>query len=797
MSNYNVEKLTTLIKSSLEDLGTTYKVASDNQFYKATASVFRNILEQKHKEFIAKANQKGQKQVYYLSMEFLMGRSLKTTIHNLELVKQATESLKEMGVNLENLYELEPDAGLGNGGLGRLAACFLDSLATLNYPATGYSICYEFGIFKQKLVDGWQTELPDNWLPGGDVWLKEAPQSAIEVKFGGDITEMWDGSCHYVTGQNFTTVNAIPVDMYVSGFSGEGVSLLRLWKAQSPAFDMDLFNSGDYIKALGKSTHAEAISKVLYPNDNHTQGKMLRLRQQYFLCAASIGDIINKHMATYGTLDNLSEKVAIHINDTHPTLAIPELMRILLDDCGYSWDNAWEIVTKTFAYTNHTVMSEALECWNECLFQNLLPRIHQIIFEINNRFVYDLTKFFDNDKPKIDHMSIVQDNCIKMANLCVHAGHSVNGVSKLHSEIIKDDLFHDFYLYTPEKFNNVTNGIAYRRWLSQSNPRLTSLITDAIGDKFIKDASELQKLIPFEKDLSFLKNLADVKHQNKIDFSNYISKTTGISLNTDSIFDVQVKRLHEYKRQHLNALNIVSEFKYLLENPDADFVPKTYIFGAKAAPGYFLAKQIIKLIYTLSTEIEKHPKIREKLRVLYLEDYRVTLSEMLMPASEVSEQISLAGTEASGTGNMKLMLNGALTIGTFDGANIEICESAGKENMFTFGLLTNEVNELKKSGYFPMNYYNKSQNIRDAINFLSKGIGGVSFEEITNSLRHHDPYMVLADFDDYQKTQALVSKTYTDTNKWNKMSLANIAGSRIFSADRSIEEYATKIWNLK
>ena len=648
--NYTKKQIIDLLTANLENkMSISPDKASDQQFYKALSSVMVGILHDKRKRFITHAISNEQKQVYYLSMEFLMGRSLKNTIYNLEMVKPVSEALKEFNVNLENLYEYEQDAGLGNGGLGRLAACYLDSLATLEYPATGYSICYEFGIFKQKIIDGWQTELPDNWLPSGEIWLTPVPDAAVEVRFGGDVQEFWDRGYHHVNHINYTTVNAVPYDMYVSGYNSSGVSLLRLWKAQSPAFDMESFNQGDYVGALGQNSIAQAISKILYPNDNHMQGKALRLKQQYFMCAASIGDIVNNHMNTYGTLDNLAEKVAIHINDTHPTLAIPELMRILLDDCGYSWDKAWSIVKGTFAYTNHTVMKEALECWNEDLLHSLLPRIYQIIIEINNRFSDACMMATCGNIPKVSDMAILSNHQIRMANLCVAASHSVNGVSKLHSQIIKDDVFHNFYEMEPEKFKNVTNGIAYRRWLYQSNPGLTKLLSETIGPGFLKDPSKLSKFKKYQNDSAVLEKLEQVKLENKQRFAKYIQKETGIVLNTDSIFDVQVKRLHEYKRQHLNALNIIAEYRYLLENPNADFVPKTYIVGAKAAPGYFLAKQIIKLLCSLSAEIEKNKAVRDKLRICYNEDYRVTMSELLMPASEISEQISLAGTEAYGT----------------------------------------------------------------------------------------------------------------------------------------------------
>ncbi len=784
------------IKDNLTNvIGIAENMAENKDIYQAVAMFVSNLAKENYTHFISKANSEGRKRVYYLSMEFLMGRSLKTTLYNLGLVDVAEEALKPYHVTLEDLYDYEPDAGLGNGGLGRLAACYLDSLATTGYPATGYSICYEFGIFKQKIIEGWQNELPDNWLPGGGIWLHRVPDRAVEVHFGGEIEERWEDGYHYVNYKNYDTVQAIPYDMYVSGFGGKGTSQLRLWRAQSPAFDMEKFNNGDYVNALGQSAMAQAISKVLYPNDNHVEGKLLRLRQQYFLCSASINDIITRHMATYGTLENLADKVAIHINDTHPTLAIPELMRLLLDECGYSWEKAWDITTRTFAYTNHTVMSEALECWNESMFKMLLPRIYQIITEINNRFSKDVYDYYGNSD-KVNQLAIIANHQVRMAHLCIVGSHSVNGVSKLHSQILKDDVFHDFYCMMPHKFTNVTNGIAYRRWLYQSNPGLTKLLKEHIGDGFLTDGAELSKIKKYANNKTFLTELAKVKRENKVRLAEYVKKANGIVIDPDSIFDVQVKRLHEYKRQHLNALNIMTDYRLLLENPNMDFVPKTYIFGAKAAPGYYLAKQIIKLICTLAKTIDSDPKIREKLQVVFLEDYRVTLSELLMPASEVSEQISLAGTEASGTGNMKLMLNGAITLGTKDGANIEIGEAVGDENIVNFGMTADEVAELKARGYHPQQYYQSNENIRKAIDMLTNGIGGVRFDEIANQLRNNDTYMALADFDSYRAAQQKISEIYRDPMKFSNMSLMNIAGAGIFSADRAIHEYAHNIWHL-
>ncbi len=777
------------------DFQTTPEEASDQQVYEALSRIVVGILKAKRRHFTVRNRSEGKKKVYYLSMEFLMGRSLKTSIYNLEMVDETVGMLKEFGISINGIYEMEPDAGLGNGGLGRLAACYLDALAADGYHATGYSILYEYGIFKQKLDEGWQTELPDNWLPGGSALLVPVPTAAVEVRFDGNLKEYWDNSFHCVELENYTSVMAVPYDMFVSGYDSEAVSKLRLWKAEVPSFDMQRFISGDYSKALGRNIMSQAITKVLYPNDNHAEGKSLRLRQQYFLVAASVGDIVNTHMNVYGTLDNLADKVAIHINDTHPTLAIPELMRIMLDDCGYDWDAAWDIVTKTFAYTNHTVMPEALEKWDCNLVKGVMPRIFSIIVEINERYCRQLWDKYQ-DQEKVTHMSIIENNMIKMATLCVHACHHVNGVAKIHSEIIKRETFKDEYEYTPEKFTNVTNGIAYRRWLYQSNEGLTDLLRETIGDGFLKDASQLAKFRKFSEDKSVLERLNRIKNENKARFAKYVKNEYGVTLNTDSIFDVQVKRLHEYKRQQLNALNIIAEYNYLKANPDAPFVPKTYIFAAKAAPGYYMAKQIIKLIWNISEELKKDPKINEKLSVIFMEDYCVSLSEILMPAAEISEQISLAGTEASGTGNMKLMINGAVTLGTLDGANVEIFEQVGEENILLFGMNVDEV-EAAKPNYKAMDFYNSNGVLRSAVDLLSEGINGEKFHEIANSLKNVDPYMAFADFASYQNAQRRASELYSDRMKWAKMSLANIAGAGIFSADRSVDEYARYIWQLQ
>lgn len=769
--------------------------ATDEQFYKAVAMIVRDRLSAQNSEFRHVADGQDSKQIYYLCMEFLMGRSLRNNLYNLGLVETFDAALDSMGVKLEKLYEQEPDAGLGNGGLGRLAACYLDGLATNGFQSMGYSIRYEAGIFKQKLVDGWQTELPDFWLPGGDVWLVPREERACEVKFEGRIEDSWDGDYHHVNHVDANVVTAIPYDMYVSG-KGKGVSRLRLWASKKPDFDMKLFNEGSYVKAMEQSAMAEAISKVLYPADNSPEGKSLRLRQQYFLVSASIQDIIQRHLTKYGTLDNLPDKIAIHINDTHPTMAIPELMRIMLDECGYGWDEAWSLVTRTVAYTNHTVMKEALECWSEELYSRLLPRIYQITKEIDNRFrayVWSAT----HDADKVERMAIVSNGIVRMANLCVAGSHSVNGVSALHSEILKDTVFNDFYTLTPDKFCNVTNGIAFRRWICQADPKLTEYITELIGDKFITQSNELEKLRKFKDDKKVLNKLIEIKRENKVRFAKMVKKRNGIDIDPDSIFDVQVKRLHEYKRQQLNVLNIIAEYQMLKANPNADYYPKTYIFASKAAPGYFMAKKIIELIDALSKVINNDPGVNGKLKVVFVEDYNVSVAEVLMPAADISEQISLAGTEASGTGNMKLMLNGAITLGTLDGANVEIHDAVGDENIFIFGMKTPDVENLKRAGYNPQNYLNNNETLRNAVDFIRNGVNGKRFDEIVSSLTNSDPYMALADFADYQKAQKAVSKAYADRENFAKMSLMNISGAGIFSADRSIMDYADYIWNTK
>ena len=792
---YTKREFEKLLKDKLmSECNVTIDAASADQIYRCLAMITRQIMSDRQKQYQSKVLGEGKKQVYYLCMEFLMGRSLRTSLFNLGLNEVAESVLADADVKIDTIYEQEPDAGLGNGGLGRLAACYLDGMATDGIPGTGYSILYEYGIFKQKIVDGWQQETADNWLPGGQVWIKSHPDQAQEIRFDGQAIETWEGGFHHVKYENYNSVIAVPNDMYVAGYGSNGVSKLRLWQAKAPSFDMSSFNAGNYNTAISQSASAELISKILYPNDNHTEGKILRLRQQYFFSAASIADILQNHLNQYGTLDNLPDKVAIQLNDTHPTVAIPEMMRILLDECSYEWDAAFDICRKVFAYTNHTVMSEALEKWNADIFRNTLPRIWQIVCEMDRRCRADLAKAFPGDQGKIDYMAIIGDNQVRTANICAYTCHAINGVSKLHSEIIKDSVFHDYFLYKPQAFKNVTNGIAYRRWLLCSNPGLTHLLEETIGDGFKTDASELKKLEKFVDDKTVQAAAAKVKRENKANFANYLQKATGQVIDPDSIFDCQVKRMHEYKRQHLNALNIAAEYLYLKNNPNAEFTPKTYIFGAKAAPGYYMAKQMIRMICKLGKLIDEDPAVRGKLRIVYLEDYCVSLSERLMPASEVSEQISLAGTEASGTGNMKFMLNGAITLGTLDGANVEIADAAGHENEIIFGMLTPEVNALKGMGYHPNAFISGDNTAMAVLDFLEKGWNGENFSEVTSNLRNSDPYMVMADFKDYRRAQHDLQELYRDRQKWNHMSLKNISNAGIFSADRSIMDYARDIW---
>ncbi len=802
MAGINKTEIKRLIELTLaKNFGVRADEATENMAYRALCTVVKDILTEKRLEYKNKVRSGGYKQIYYMSMEFLLGRSLRNHLYNIGLLNAASGAVKELGFDIDKLMTLEPDAGLGNGGLGRLAAAYLDSLTSLGYPAGGFSIRYDYGIFEQKIVDGWQMEMPDNWLTDGDVWLNKRDE-VFEVKFGGRVEEHWENGRLICEQKGHTTILAVPYDMNISGYGSDAVNVLRLWSAKSPVeLDMSMFSRGEYVKAVEAQAMAESISKVLYPADNHIEGKSLRLKQQYFFVSASIQSILFKHLKYNKDLSNLSEKIAIHINDTHPTLCIPELMRILLDDYGWSWDDAWKTVTEVISYTNHTVMQEALERWPQSLFKSLLPRIYQIIKEINQRYCADLWNVFPGDWQKISNNAILSDSEIRMANLCLVASHTVNGVSALHSDILKNDVFADYYKVAPEKFTNVTNGITHRRWLCEANPLLAKLIKDLIGDKFVKNADELEKLMAYQGNRDVLDKLAEIKRQNKVRLGEYILKTTGVVVNPDSIFDVQVKRLHEYKRQLLNALHILHLYNMIKADPNVDIEPRTFVFGAKAASSYYMAKLIIRLIYMIGKMVNDDPDVRGRLKVVFLENYRVSLAEIIMPASEISEQISTAGKEASGTGNMKFMINGAVTIGTMDGANVEIHERVGDENIFIFGLLAEEVEKLK-GHYNPTSYYNSDHRIKAIIDLLRKGIAGTNFGEIADSLTvgrggGADPYMVLADFGSYVDAQSKVSEAYRDRYRFEKMSLVNIARSGFFAADRSVEEYAQRIWRLK
>ena len=774
--------------------------ADSNQVYRALSIVIRDLLLHKRNEFINKQN--NNKQVYYMCMEFLIGKSLRNNLYNLNIENETKEALKKYNLTLEELCLIEKDPGLGNGGLGRLAACFMDSLATQNYPAVGFSIKYEFGLFKQKIIDGWQTELPDDWLSASDVWLIPKTEERVIVKFDGSIREEWSPEGLKIYHDFPTEVEAIPYDLMISGYKSDGVSLLRLWESRSlNSFDMNLFSQGDYIRALSEDSMAEAISKVLYPADNHNEGKILRLKQQYFLVSASAQNIVNNHIKKYKSLDNFSEKNAIHINDTHPALIIPELMRIFMDEYRLSWEKAWNLVVNTVSYTNHTVMTEALETFDENIVKSKLPRIYMIIQEINKRFLREAASKY-NDYNKALNMSIFGFGRVNMANLCIIGSHKVNGVAHLHSEILKRTVFKNFYDYSPDKFLNVTNGITHRRWLNQANPLLKELIEDLVGLDYVTNPEKLNTLKFYKDDDSVLNRLGEIKYQNKMILAEYVRKNNHIDLNINSIFDIQAKRLHEYKRQLLNILRIISIIIDINEGNTVDIVPETFIFAAKAAPGYHRAKEIIQLIFALSEYINKNTFIKKYINVVFLENYSVSLAEIIIPAGELSEQISLAGKEASGTGNMKFMLNGAITIGTYDGANVEIISEVGEDNFFLFGMRDYEVEELWSHGYSSTLYYQKNPKIRKIIDFLNRGISGKSFESISKYLIGGpvvgDPYMCFADFDNYMDVHHKASQLYyNDKIKWNKMSLINIASAGKFSSDRTIREYADNIWGLR
>ena len=795
------DKLTTLFTDTCNRMfGCGLEETTEKQMYKVICATTREMLAERRRAFQKKVREEERKQVYYMSMEFLVGTSLRNNLYNLGILDQVSDFLEARGFSLEKLCALEPDAGLGNGGLGRLASCYMDSATGLDYPVTGFSIRYEFGIFRQKIVDGWQMEFPDNWLDMGDVWLRPREDDAVEVHFGGEVHEWWDNGQFKVAHVNYEAVRAVPHDMYISGYGGKAVNRLVLWSAKLPqSFDMAAFSRGDYVRALESNTMAETISKVLYPADDHISGKRLRLKQQYLLVSASLQSILAAHFKQYKTLSNLGEKVAIHINDTHPALCVPELMRLLMDQYHYGWDEAWEITGKTLSYTNHTVMSEALERWSIDLFREQLPRIFTITQEINRRLMEKLRAFYGDDQGKLDYMAVIANGEVRMANLCLSVCHMVNGVSQLHTDILKDGIFHDYYVMDQSRFMNVTNGIAYRRWLCQSNPGLTSYLKDLIGDGFTKDAMELEQLLKYKGDAGVLEKLRSIKRENKVRLAKRIAEENGVFVDPDSLFDVQIKRLHEYKRQLLNVLHILALYNEIKDHPDADFTPRTFIFAAKASAGYVRAKQIISLIVAVSNLVNSDPVTRDKLKVVFMEDYKVSLAEIIIPAADISEQISIAGKEASGTGNMKLMINGAVTLGTLDGANVEIHQQVGDENMFLFGMHADEVEALWRRGYSPREFL--TPELERVLQMLTSGALGQRFDDIvasllTNRFGTADSFMTIADFQDYARAQRDVSAAFPDWKRFTDMSLVNIAKAGVFSADRAVKQYAQSIWDL-
>ena len=791
--------------------GKVLEDATPRMIYTACALTARDKIMEMWAKSHKTVKEEGSKKLYYLSFEFLMGRLLCTNILNLMQTENYEVVLKDLGYSLQEVAELENDAGLGNGGLGRLAACFIDSLTTLDLPAYGCTLRYEYGLFQQKIVDGYQTELPDPWLEYGNAWEIPRPEESVEVKFGGNVWSEWvDGKMvfHY---DNVRTVVAMPYDVPLVGYDSKIVNKLRLWSAKCPDhMNMKAFNEGDYIRATEEKELAEVISKVLYPEDNHTEGKELRLKQQYFLVSATLQWILREFEQRNGAnWSKLPDKVVIHINDTHPTMAIPELMRILMDEKGLGWDEAWDIVTHTFAYTNHTVLSEALEKWPQDMFKRILPRLYMIVEEMHSRLMARLEAFYPGDKGKHDWMAILCNNQVHMANICLASCFAVNGVSQLHTQILKDDIFHDYYQMAPDSFHAITNGITFRRWICNCNPELTDLISSKIGTSWKKNCEELAKLTKYAEDEKFQAAFAQVKHNNKVNLAKYIKEHNGIDVNPDSIFDVQSKRLHEYKRQMMNVLHIIAEYHMLLENPNMEYYPKTYIFGAKAAPGYKRAKLIIKLINSIGDMINNDARINGKIKVVFLENYSVSIAEKLIIAADVSEQISTAGKEASGTGNMKFMLNGAVTCGTLDGANVEMLGQVGNDNIYIFGLKADEVAARTRLGSANADevkqIYAQNSLLRHALESLIDGsiVPGATkmFYDLYNTLLFGDNgtpdvYMVLRDFEEYMKTQAQISLDYQDKKKWWKMAIMNTAMSGFFSSDRTIGEYNEKIWNL-
>lgn len=790
--------------------GKTLEDATPKMVYTACALCARDEIMARwaisHKE----VKQQGSKKLYYLSFEFLMGRLLATNILNLMQTETFVNVLSSMGYELSDIVELENDAGLGNGGLGRLAACFMDSLTTMDLPSYGCTIRYEYGLFRQKIIDGYQTELPDTWLEYGNAWEIARPEESVTVRFGGQVHTDWiDGkfSCRY---ENDHSIIAMPYDIPLVGYDSKIVNKLRLWSAKAPdVMDMQAFNSGNYIRSTEERQLAELISKVLYPEDNHTEGKELRLKQQYFLVSATLQWILKEYEDRYGyDWHNLPEKAVIHINDTHPTLAIPELMRILIDDKGLGWDEAWDITTRTFAYTNHTVMSEALEKWPLDMVKRILPRVTMIIEEINRRLMISLQDVYPNDWGKQKWMAIIADNQVFMANLCLATCFAINGVSGLHTKILTSDIFADYYRLKPERFHAITNGITFRRWIANCNPELTELITSKIGKGWLKDHKKLATLKKYADDKEFQDAFAKIKRDNKLRLAQYIKEHNGIEVNPDSIFDVQAKRLHEYKRQLMNILHILTDYNMLCDNPDMDYTPKTYIFGAKAAPGYKRAKLIIKLINSVADKINNDPRIGGKIKVVFLENYGVSIAEKLVVAADVSEQISTAGKEASGTGNMKFMLNGAITIGTLDGANVEMLEQVGEDNIYIFGLKADEVDARLKFNNSDevKTIYSTNAPLRKALEQLISGELGNENTQLFRDLYQTllfgdygmpDTYMVLRDFEEYCNTQDRISRDYNDKKTWLKKAILNTASSGFFSSDRTIADYNKKIWKLK
>lgn len=787
-------------------------VATKRDYFNSLAHTVKDHLVGKWIRSQQSYYEKDPKRVYYLSLEYYMGRALTNTMINLGIQGECDEAMYQLGLDMEELEGVEEDAGLGNGGLGRLAACFLDSLATLGYPAYGYGIRYEYGIFKQAIEDnGSQVELPDDWLKFGNPWEKARPEYMIPVEFYGRVESDASGKNHRWVDTSL--IFAMPYDQPIPGYGNNTCNTMRLWAAKSPkGFDLSYFNDGDYIKAVLDRNLAENISRVLYPNDNFFEGKELRLKQQYFMVSATLTDIVRRYKAPkFGskapvrmTFDDFPDKVAIQLNDTHPSLAIPELMRVFLDKEKLSWDKAWDICVKTFSYTNHTVLPEALERWPVNMLEYILPRHLQIIYEINSIFLKKVEKLWPGDLDRMRRMSLVEEGPekrINMSHLCIVGSHTTNGVAALHSELLKTTVFKDFYEMFPEKFQNKTNGVTPRRWLLLCNPGLSDLICEKIGDDWITDLSKLKKLERYVKDRNFRHSFMRKKQENKIRLAAFIKEEFGVDVNVNSIFDVQVKRIHEYKRQLMNCLHVIVMYNRLKADPNMDFVPRTIMIGGKAAPGYYMAKLIIKLFNNIAKVINNDPIIGDKLKLVFLENYRVSLAEKVIPAADLSEQISLAGTEASGTGNMKFMMNGALTIGTLDGANVEMREEMGKENIFIFGMTVEEVNALRAKGYKSMDYYDNSMELRKAINqirdnFFSPTEPG-AFQDIVNSLLHHDRFLLMADFDAYLKCQERVSEAYQDPDHWFSMAIHNVASSGKFSSDRTIQQYAEEIWNVE